>query len=238
MVAGAPTIPSPLWEQLTGSSPDEVINRPTLGIHQEKGIYSGLEFAVAQQPGRVDLVLSDARRRTTPDEILSAPVLVQIGEPDKAIPQFAEIIKKWLATGPVLSRVAFAPIFFFEAPDKQTAYESLQILLPSIVLDPAGMSDMLWQINRPRPSMAVTGLDINRLTKWHVIQLTSVGVTGNLAQPLALISRSAPIVAGRVELDLSTSAQRQEPLPTDKLLDLYGELEKMTLEILQHGDTP
>lgn len=95
---------------------------------------------------------------------------LSVGPVAEALESFVPVVSKWLPLAPPLRRLALGMVLHDRVNAVADGYGRLADLLP-IKLDPIGSSDLAYQINRPRPSTAVPGLTINRLSKWSVASL-------------------------------------------------------------------
>jgi hypothetical protein len=134
-------------------------------------------------------------------------------------------------------RLAFGAALVIEVPNPASGYELLvRRYLSHLGLNTQDISDLVYQINRPRAAAAgVPGLRINRLTKWSVatyqIMVVPVG-----PGPLELQPRPTEMYASNLELDINTDALRVDELPFDSRVPLFSELAASGLDIALHGD--
>jgi hypothetical protein len=98
-----------------------------------------------------------------------------------------------------------------------------------------GGQEFVYQINRLRKSKVVPTLTINRLMRWNASSWQPVTV--ELGAGVRALSGPARIGAV-VTTDVNTDGDRPDPLPAEKLLDLFDELRDLTLEIRDRGDVP
>jgi hypothetical protein len=88
------------------------------------------------------------------------------------------------------------------------------------------------QINRPRPSRVLgESQEINRLGKW-----AGVVVTMLMGDESGQFISTSPHFGVQGEADVSTDAERQEPLPPERRSELLQELFQTSLEIINRGD--
>lgn len=223
------------WQEVSGSKPEQIVTRPTEHITQLSGGFEGAQMTLTAWPNRVDWSLQ-AMPAAQGQPIQGFPTLGAF--PDAPEP-FLKIVRKWLnvVRDPFATRLAFGAVLVRQAADLSTAYNELSQFLPKVQLDPAGSSDFLYQINRPRKSRSGTGFRINRLTKWSVVQgryiafgATMVGEPTPTSVP--------PQSACRLELDINTPAEISTPIPRDEAGVLFEELVELGSEIAAKGDVP
>ena len=149
------------------------------------------------------------------------------------LPAFQDLALRWLAleNSPALRRLAFGATLLKPVTSIQKGYETLDTYLPDVNVH-SDSSDFLYQINRSRPSSAIGGLPLNRLSKWSTQAMQEV----TLSADGHVVRRSGPF-ACRVELDMNCVPSKQ-PLPRDQLPNLFAELVALATEITAAGDTP
>jgi hypothetical protein len=143
------------------------------------------------------------------------------------------VVNNWLGSAPPLSRLALGAVLHHPAENSAAAHRALNELLSGVSIPEEGVSDFLYQINRPRQSTVEHGLVLNRLSKWSVAGMLLKLQTEGQGKTIVLKTQ---LVACRLELEVSTDAERDEPL-TD-ILALWRELSGLALEIAQKGNVP
>ena len=150
-----------------------------------------------------------------------------------AVPAFQEVALRWLTLddSPALRRLAFGATLVLPVANAEEGYHTLGMYLPDVNVHP-NSADFLYQINRRRPSSAIDGLPLNRLSKWSVQEMQEIVLSsdGHVAQ------RSAGF-ACRVELDMNCVPSKQ-PLPREHLPALFTECVTLATEIASSGDIP
>jgi hypothetical protein len=217
------------WERLTGQPPDDIQQQPRAGVLVEQGMLEAALMTVAWQPGRVDLTLAHhPASGSVPSVIGAYPAL------DDDFRRMAEALLSSLSDRAL--RVAFGLVMRLPAADQLGAYAQLEPYLSRVVkfaLD-GSVTSLVYQTTRVRPSKTAEGAyTINRFSKWYTIYDLQMSVTpggGMAAFPTAF--------ATRMELDMSTDAQRTTPIPPEHLLPLFTELREAALEIAREGDVP
>lgn len=216
----------PLWEALTGKPPEEVQERPQLGLRNEFGPFLDEHLFVTQQPARIDIIVGVHPQKL---EILDLP---SAGPYHRAAQAHAEVVRKWLKMAPSLGRIAFAPTLLHRVASVEEGYNRLRELLPRLPLDD-GAQNMNWQINRPRGSKIINGITINRLSKWSLVTLQRMQIAAG-AGGVAVSKSTASISACKLELDIFTDPI--EPLPAERVGQLFDELIVTAQEISERGD--
>jgi hypothetical protein len=221
--------PAPLWERLLGAPPEEIQERPQVGLRNEFGKINENHLFVTQQTARFDIIYA-----MHPDKMALTGALVTIGAYEGTAQFLSSIVKNWLKIAPTVGRLAYAPNVVYPAPSHEASYELLQKLLPRLPIDPVNSAGMLWQINRPRRSKVLPELVINRLTKWSAIK------TEHVQMPLQakgeIVPSGSPIFAARIEIDVNT--EPTIPIPAESLQSLFDELRTIAEELMQSGDIP
>lgn len=215
----------PLWEALTGKPPEEVQERPQLGLRNEFGPFLDDHLFVTQQPARIDIVFGVHPQKNE----LEMP---SVGQYPRVAQAHIEVAGKWLRIAPSLGRIAFAPTLLHRVASVEEGYKRLRELLPRLPLD-EGARNMHWQINRPRPSKSVNGVTINRVSKWSLVTLQRMQIAAG-TEGLALSQPTTSISACKLELDIYTDPV--EPLPAERLGQLLDELIFAAKEISEQGD--
>lgn len=107
---------------------------------------------------------------------------------------------------------------------------------PYIPFADDNIRDFGYQINRRRPTKTgIPGLDINRLSKWSVVQAQPRWF--NL-QPGEGSIEVPEYDACRLELDMNTAAELKGDLTREQLTALFQELAELGKEIVEKGDVP
>jgi hypothetical protein len=131
--------------------------------------------------------------------------------------------------------LAFGAVLLSPVDTKQLGYQQLNRLLPFIELDTEGISDFLYQINRPRDTTTqIEGLQINRLSKWNVATFRQVNFI--VGQTSVRTSRRSEVFACRLELDMNTHQDFSGELLPEQLPEVFNELIALGREIKNEGD--
>jgi hypothetical protein len=228
------------WNAVIGSDPEQRETQPRIGTVREVGpIWGGLaalEFRAS--PGRADWVVAPV---IPPDIQLTG--LPTLGEIEETVQKFGKLIFDAVAQSYSAPRFAFGVVALHSQPSKEASYVELTDLLRIASLQLEGASDFSYQINRMRPSKAVSGLSINRLSRWASVAFQGLRMqlsmfpTGS-ADGTVTSRQSPPVHATRAEFDINTAADRREPIPTSARKSLLDELAELSLELLEKGDVP
>jgi len=216
------------WEKLTGRAPETSIRRP---LYQDEGEFEEGRLTLSMQSLRVDWTYAvDLRKFGTE--------LPTLGVFPETSSKFKNLISRWFEICPSITRLAFGAVLLQPVSSRIEGYNRITGYLPSVKLDGEGSSDFAYQINRPRPSKSMQALQINRLSKWSVMNLHYIQLAVDAGQP-GLTQATIPNEghnACRLELDINTSASFSGQLPKEKLSVIFDELIAVGKEIAERGD--
>lgn len=218
------------WEALVGEAPQSVEQQPRLKINVAKGPFATGELVQARYPDRTEVVFA----ALIDGSLFQAQAngFPNLGEFSQALASFRPLVDHWLAGLPLIKRIAFAPTLIFPAGNHADAYERLNAWLPTVTVDNES-SDFLYQINRPRISMVMPSIRINRLSKWSALRAAfTIQAAGG--EPIPTPER----FACRLEVDVNTQQEFDGPIPSDQLPQLFDELVALGIEISAKGDIP
>jgi hypothetical protein len=208
--------------------------RPRQGGSQEEGAFATGKLILSIGPTRIDWLLTGvSEQKSNGEDTLT------IGAFPDVLRSFQELIERWftLETCPSLIRVAFGAVLLQPSASHQDAYQQLGRYLSSMTLDPEGSSDFFYQINRRRDSTTgIAGLKINRLSKWAMVNFTTMMFSGSPERILYHPSMSASFV--QLELDISTVPDFQGEFERGQLQPVFSELVRLGCEIASQGDIP
>jgi hypothetical protein len=221
------TPPDSWWPELAGGqTPENEINRPREGMWQLDGsvAHPGLRPATLTLRGqdrRLDCVLQAAPTGEPPFD----PSTAYLASYPDALNTFLSLVRNWItAARPDATRLALGIVLTLPVPTRQDGYAALSSYLPfPIEVD---STDFLYRINRPTRSQALAdGTTLNRLSTWAVVQFDTlvVSIQGGQSTAQALSSVTQPFLACRLELDISTAADRSDPIPPDQFDGLLTE---------------
>jgi len=220
------------WKDIVGQPSETRISKPLKSFYREEGTYESGTLALDVQPNRIDWVLKPLEKEK--ESLGKVPLL---GPFPDALNSFRQLAQRWLnlETCPPIKRLAFGAILLEPVDSIHVGYRRLSRYLPLLQLDAGGLSDFLYQINRPRDSTpGVHGLRINRLSKWSVANVRLIPF-----DPASL--DNVPIheeVFCRLELDISTAAEFPNELPRKSQYEIFLELTNLGKEVSEKGDIP
>ena len=223
-----------IWRQLAeGVEPEESTSKTSAAAHIVHGPVGAGRLITATQPGRIDIQFTV--------EVDVAPVTYLLGPSGDVLPNFRDRLQPLVKDCPAVHRIAFGVVFLQPTDTRETGYRALERYLPALKLDAEGSSDLLYQINRPRPSQSVEGLSINRLMKWSVQSMNLVQmqqqVLGSAIVAAPTFVTGASGFSARLEVDLSTAVTGREILAAS-LPALVDEHVQIAAEIAARGDVP
>ena len=222
-----------MFTEISGAIPAQINVQPPLQIHQEAGDLAEASLSVSQQPGRIDVILSDQpTRNTTNPEGPNYKPLFWIGPFDASLEKFDKLTSKVVSLVNSATRAAYSIVLVRQATSTREAMLVLRGCLPTVEFDADHDGDLSFQINRR--ARGPFGL-VNRLAKWDLVQ----GITFQLAiggPPAPQVPLTPPIFAARVYIDVSTDAENQAPFGSDVLPRLVDALRAYAVEIAERGD--
>ena len=140
-----------------------------------------------------------------------------------------------------MSRLAFGANLLYPVDTLREAYCAIAPYLPAVKVDLDGMTELIYQVNRPRASrLKIEELAINRLSRWMPVRLISEGLNLEVdaAQGEAIPVQRTVKYGCNVLLDINTQPEFGEALPASELRDLLRELVDLGTEIVEKGDVP
>jgi len=213
------------WEDLVGELPENRISQPRKGGQQDEGPFEGGKLTLGIQLDRIDWLFTAADDQ------------VSIGSFPESLEPFLRLMLRWFELCPPVQRLAFGAVLILPVTDRNIGYRQISAYLPSVQVDPEGSSDLSYQINRPRNSTSgVTGLRINRLTRWSVSMRRRAELSFRPASVGYFLGSESH--ACRLELDINTAPDFQGELPTQQLPRIFQELVDLGKEIVREGDIP
>lgn len=231
-VPGTQTSDNNWWEDVTKSIPESKTMKPREGGFEVSGPYGGGALTLKADLIRFDWLLTPLISQDAP-----TPGVPTTGPLPDAMKTFTSLIQAWLPKTPNIIRLAFGAVVSQEVPDRVAGYNLLNNYLPAIELDPEGSTEFSYSINRPRSVTILGGMKINRLSKWSVGRFQAMTLTKVIGQPAITSSLLGDSIhALRLELDINTDEQRNEPLPIASLPELFDCITEFGEEIVQKGD--
>lgn len=224
--------PLQMWKKVIGNAPEQVNTRPKDRIIQAHGPFDGKQLTLVTRPGRIDWNLRELMG--LPDE--SMQDLPTIGTLPAVLDSFGKVADQWLNICPDVIRLAFGAHLLKAVADRASASRELSPFLPNVKLTPDSQ-DFLYQINRPRAAQSAPNLNINRLTKWSVMQSGTLSI-GNLQMSGPIVATRRSQLACRLELDINTQAESTVAIGRIQSQRLLQELVELGSEIAARGDIP
>ncbi|MCC7177058.1 MAG: hypothetical protein IT177_01590 [Acidobacteria bacterium] len=226
------------WDSVAGIPAETVITKKLGAEILRVGTRDGRALELAVSPLRIEW-----RLRAPEAEGTDVPrIPPNIGVLEDSLTLVKELAERWftLPTCPSAARLAFGAILFHPEETPQAAFERLEAYVPvTIGTGNPPPSDFTYQINRPRKSSVLDGLDINRLSRWsrgrfNVLAVLQQGVQAIVAHTELV----EPQYSARVELDVNTSPSFNKALTREQCLHVFAELLILAREIAESGDTP
>ena len=215
------------WKALVKDEPDTAEAKPKERLLRESGPFREAILIFRYVPQRIDWIVH-------PSETISE-TLDTIGRFVDETPPFVQLMKKWLGACPKIKRLAFGAVLLAPVSDHNEGYTKISEYLPFDV-DLAAKSFM-YQINRRRMSrLGVSGLEINRLSKWSCLERRTTQLL--VGETATAHHDSPPQIAARLELDINTVPEYPNALDSGSLADLLEEFVDLGTEIAGKGDVP
>ena len=214
------------WEELTGAKPDNIMNRGDQNL--QEGAFPPGRLVLQRQPGRMDILYVGFPQAEQPEE----PVAT-LGVFEAALETFRSIAQNVFSKSGPCVRLALGAEMVQAADNNLAAYKILVDHMGSATFKLNGGQEFVYQINRPRGSHIIPSLSINRLTRWNASSWQPVRL--ELGAGVRVLS-GPPQIGAVITTDVNTAGERTDPLPSEKLPELFDELREMTLEIRDKGD--
>jgi hypothetical protein len=220
------------WQQVTGIA--EFDSSRKLAERVDSGIVDGRGLSLMIDPMRIMWSLDP---RLDADQVIAAPPT--LGALTQANEWFSPLMHRWLnEMCPEVKRLACFFRLFQTTPTREDSYRLLSRYLPNVNLDPTA-TDFMFRINRKRPSVMASNLEINRLCQWAGARLAIGAHARTPSNPLATQDFEFAAVFGcSVDIDVNTSAEFTDSIPRDQLGGLFDELQDTAVEIAAMGDIP
>ena len=216
------------WEKVNGSKPDNEQINYQLGMKVQGGMVGDNGLTVQSQSDRIDWML------TVGKQIPNEPPRNTIGSLSDALETLLGVAKRWLKVCPPSNRLAFGAGLVRQVSDGRRGCEEILQFLPNLNLSLDNASDLVYQINRRKKSASGTGMMINRIGKWSVIQINTIGLTVSDAGT-SISPPEQERYARRLDLDINT-VPSDDDIPTDNTYTIFQELTKYGCEIASKGD--
>ena len=216
------------WEKVNGGNPDNEQINYQLGMKVQGGVVGGNGLTVQSQSNRVDWMLTAGKQ--APNE----PSQNTIGSLSDALETLLDVAKRWLKVCPPSNRLAFGAGLVRQVSDGRRGCKEILRFLPNLNLSLDNALDLVYQINRRKESASGTGMTINRISKWSVVQINTIGLTVSDAGA-SISPPEQERYARRLDLDINT-VPSDDNIPTDNTYAIFQELTKYGCEIASKGD--
>jgi hypothetical protein len=216
---------SDLWFSFTETQPEQATDQFVHLTREEIGTLNDMTFVVRRSPGRVDALLTIGK---IPAE--GGTGIPYIGDFEDALLKFVPLADHWFKQKTNVIRLAFGAVLYAPAETMTKANELIKVLVPSLRISGESYSDLLFQINRPRPSQTLSDVRLNRLAKWQALPASIVVGPFQSAQ-----LTSPPVV--QLELDINSPPDRTQPIPAEVAPRLFLEMVEAAQEIAKRGDS-
>ncbi len=220
------------WNDVVGREPETRQERPHERAVVEAGEFEDGWLTLQISPTRIDWRYTARVREDVPP--LRLPV---VGPFRETRDSFIRLMKRWLKTTTPIDRLAFGAVLLMPVADRKTGYHTLSQFLPEVQIDPEGMRDFGYRVNRRRPSRSgIKELQINRLSNWSVLSIRDLQLQLEPGRS-RILEGGEPLSACRLELDMNTVPKFPKGLAKKTLPTLLRELVDLAVEISETGDT-
>lgn len=214
------------WQTATGSAPETVVSKPNASEHSESGPFGSGQLEMKVAFNRVDWLY-------TP-QISPGPGAPSLGDITDILESLHTPLTNWLAVDETpYVRLAFGPTMHLQVSDIADANRAVLAYLPFLQINPETARDVFSQINFPCNSATVEGLVINRLNRFMCMTAQMINITPGQAIPII-----KTLYFCRTELDFNTDAERTEPIPASRRVDVMRELAVASREMMGGGVRP
>ena len=142
-----------------------------------------------------------------------------------------------LVTSPAvrdITRLAFGATLLQQVSDINEGASRLLQYLPFLDLEDRAARDLLYQVNRPRRSLTVPHVSVNRLSRWSLELVQSGTLVIRAAQPPQMnTTQEQPVI--KLILDINT-APENSAISLSKMPGLLAEFIQFAQEISTKGD--
>ncbi len=223
-------------ENVIDKPPERRETRPSQKTFIDVGESDNGRLVNVLTPKRIDWQLSAIEKKGTPFDT--------VGPLPEVLSLFTTKLKGWLeGSAPRLHRVALGAKIFLGVGTRLEGNSVLGAYLPALGIDdPENSTDILYRINRRRPSKVLDGWKVNRLCTWTVIE----GVVAEIAAgrpaeselPINVQQVGERASACHIELDVNTDQDYKGPIPANLLGSILDELSTVAMELVAKGDIP
>ena len=221
------------WEGLIGTPPETRQQRPHVRATLEAGEFDPGWLTLEVSPPRINW-----RLMAKPSTDVPPSGFADIGTFRDTRETFFQLMNRWLRTCPPLSRLAFGAKLWRSVANRSEGFQELDRLLPSVQIDPEGMRDFHYRVNRRRLSRSpIEDLEINRLSTWYIASASILSV--RVSPGVSHVHETGELGnACILELDINTDPEFGKNLRKRVMSKLFQELVDLGIEISEHGDQP
>lgn len=184
------------WHAFTGKDAESLTNRPAQQLTIEEGPFLSGRLVITSQPGRVDVTLN--AMPTDPN------VHPSLGEFSANLATFSEHLMQ--VKLPTAVRVAFGAVLNVFPSSFEESGAAIRDLIPSFQIDKQA-TDISLQFNVPKKLPKVSGITLNRLSKYSQMMSQVMlydGVTQTTKRNHVL----------QLEIDINTHPEYRIPGPS------------------------
>ncbi|MCH8837219.1 MAG: hypothetical protein IIA60_05370 [Candidatus Marinimicrobia bacterium] len=217
------------WDATTNTDPDKIQIEPKSDSQTIEGIVEGKRVILHFTRSRVNWHWA-----ANETQLLGEFPIRSIGEYENAIPEYLEMIDRWLSLEelPDFQRIAFGAVLIYPVASLEEGYTSLQGLIPSLRIDPSASTEFEYSTNRPiEISVNDEQIQINRLSKWSMKNYKVISIDPSGTQ------HAARQYLCRLELDINSSQDRAGALPRQEIPKLFHQLVDLGKQISEHGES-
>ncbi|MFV0929354.1 hypothetical protein [Pseudomonas jessenii] len=190
------------WQSIMGKDAESMTNRPAQQLVIEEGPCDNGRLVVTAQPGRIDITMT-----AMPTDPVNHPSLGSFEDVSSVFERRMASIKL-----PTAARLAFGAVLNTFPGDSDKSKKLFKTLVPQFSID-SEVDDIMLQFNRPKKLPKVSGIVLNRLTKWSQLALQTIQYQNNQA----LNAASTPLI----QLELDFNSHQESKLPNSSA---YGSL--------------
>jgi hypothetical protein len=174
--------------------PESVTNRPAQQLSIQEGPFEGGRLIITSHPGRVDITLA-----ALPHDPTSHPTLGDFSSVSAKFESRLCALKL-----PTVARLAMGAILNVFPGSVERSHVMFKELVPEVSFG-ADASDLMFQVNRVKKFPKISGMIMNRLTKWSQLLSQTVQYQNHEA----LGTKQNHLI--QLELDINTHANSKLP---------------------------
>lgn len=215
-----------IYQLITGAQPEMQTRHPQLNQTIETGTIGNDRLEIRTSLNRLDILLTPA----SISHEIGFPSIGNLNSALKTLEKFQENFLTLLKSIETI-RIALGSVNFLIEKDLQAANEVFASHMPSFKIDAKNATDLMVQINYPKPSNSINELQINRLTKRSCVTIKTI----DFSAPNGASNSIKDIHAFQIETDINTSPDWNRAFKHDELHKIYNELINSTIETIQYG---